>query len=162
MIDGSLNEQPGEVWPRGTVTILDSNAPVHRLLSLVLPAVSKLRRRHRWTVWVAPPCPPSAQLLADAGLSVSRTLMVYRREGVSEIDMIEQALSSRTNDVVLAWPASIGADTRSRLRHAAERGGTRGLLLLAAPTGARATERVSLPGPVSARPSEQLSLDVSL
>ncbi len=153
-------EIPDELWPGGTVTALSSDGPPHRLLSMVLPAIGSFSRRNHWTVWVAPPYLPSAQLLVKAGLTVSRTLVVYRRDGISDFELIEQALSSPTNDVVLAWPRRLSADMRLRLLRAARAGGTRGVMFPTDRADTTQANRLPASRRAARRPSEQLSLDV--
>lgn len=149
-----------EFWPYGSVITLTCDRHADIILWLVLPAIAQLSRNNRWIVWVAPPQLPSARLLEKLGLNLSHTLFAYRREGIDDVELIEQALLSRTNSVVLAWPELFDAFIFARLQSAAKIGQTRGLIFSTNTVTNTETVRTTSFRVVSSGIPEQLSLDV--
>ena len=119
-------ELPGGGWPLGTLTEL--LLPRHGVgeLSLLMPALRQLALsdpdQPRWLTWVAPPHELHAPALVQAGLPLSRLLLVRVPGSRERLWAAEQALSSKSCGAVLVWLA--GADDRAlrRLKLAAAEG----------------------------------------
>lgn len=116
-------------WPRGALTeILVSHEGIGAL-NLLMPALARLARRRRWLAWVAPPYVPHALTLVQAGVDLSRVLMVHPRRAADNVWATEQALRSGTCGAVLTWLAGGQCQqTLNRLQLAAESGNTWGVL----------------------------------
>ena len=161
MIKAHYPDELDEFWPHGSVITLTCDRHADIILWLVLPAIAQLSRQNRWIVWVAPPQLPSARLLEKLGLNLSHTLFAYRREAIDDVELIEQALLSRTNSVVLAWPRRCDALIFTRLQSAAKIGQTRGLIFFTDTATHMETVRTTPFRATASGIPEQLSLDVS-
>ncbi|MEX0607438.1 MAG: translesion DNA synthesis-associated protein ImuA, partial [Halofilum sp. (in: g-proteobacteria)] len=119
-------------WPRGALTeLLPERAGIGEL-RLLMPVLARLSQGPRWAAWIDPPYIPHAAGLYASGVDLAHTLVVHPREGAERADerlwALEQALSSGTCSVVLAWPGTLTPKAMRRLQLAAERGGTLGFL----------------------------------
>ncbi|MGQ0657177.1 MAG: hypothetical protein ACT4NU_03640 [Chromatiales bacterium] len=66
---------PGGGWPRGALTEIVV-AEGHGALSLLMPALARLREDDRWIAFVAPPYLPYPPALAARGINLARVLCV--------------------------------------------------------------------------------------
>ncbi len=129
-LDGVL----GGGWPLGELTeLLVADHGVGEL-SLLLPALVRLTQGEggkpdtaRWVTLVAPPYIPYAPALEQAGINLSRLLVVQaRRAPDRDFDTlwaIEQALQSRSCGAVVGWSATREETALRRLQLAAEASG---------------------------------------
>ena len=81
---------PGGGWPRAALTEILLDGPGSGELQLVLPALIQLCAEgspdvNRWIGWVAPPYVPYAPALSQAGIKLSRLLLVHARKGLDEL-----------------------------------------------------------------------------
>ncbi len=124
---------PGGGWPLGTLTEL--LLPRHGVgeLSLLMPALRHLALsdpdQPRWLTWVAPPHELHAPALVQAGLPLSRLLLVRVPGSRERLWAAEQALSSRSCGAVLVWLAEADDRALRRLKLAAAEGQGLGILL---------------------------------
>jgi len=100
-------------------------------VQLFLPALVRAQNVDTevpWLVWIAPPYEPYAPALAQAGVDLSRFLVVRPPTATEALWAAEQALSSGVCAAVLLWLR--GTDDRwlRRLKLAAETGGALGVL----------------------------------
>lgn len=119
---------PGGGWPLGALTEL---LPEHEgigTLGLLLPALARLAREGRWLAWITPPHLPYAPALADAGLDLSRLLLIRTRNEDS-LWALEQTLRSGACGAALAWPHQPDTRALRRLQLAAEAGHALGVLI---------------------------------
>lgn len=119
---------PGGGWPLGALTEVLTPRDGIGGMALVLPALARLSRQRRWIAWVAPPYLPYAPALADAGVDLSRVLLVHPRATHDGLWAVEQILRAGTCSAVLAWPAAGGTRALRRLQLAAGTGDTWGVL----------------------------------
>ena len=126
-------ELPGGGWPLGTLTEL--LLPRHGVgeLSLLMPALRHLalsdRDQPRWLTWIAPPHELHAPALVQAGLPLSRVLLVRVPGQRERLWAAEQALGSRSCGAVLVWLAEAEDRDLRRLKLAAAEGQGLGILL---------------------------------
>lgn len=133
-------ELPGGGWPTGALTeILVAKAGIGEV-SLLLPALAQLSGANRWQVWIAPPHAPYAPALVQAGIALSR-LIVVTPEHAPQRDALwsmEQALRSSVCGAVVGWLPATGRAVPyaalRRLQVAAE--GSDGVVLLFRPAAA--------------------------
>lgn len=115
-------------WPLGALTELLSQRHGIGELQLLLPALARLSRQDRWLVWVTPPHLPYAPALAQAGIDLSRLLLIRHQEAKHQFWAMEQALRSGICGAVLAWPETPDNRVLRRLQLAAEAGHALGVL----------------------------------
>ncbi|HME38221.1 MAG TPA: translesion DNA synthesis-associated protein ImuA [Steroidobacteraceae bacterium] len=133
---GSLDARlPGGGWPTASLieVLLDDTGLGE--VQLFLPALVECQRRvgqtsgdAPWLVWIAPPHEPYAPALAQAGIELTRLLIVRPASATEALWAAEQALGSGVCAAVLLWLK--GTDDRwlRRLKLAAEAGGALGVL----------------------------------
>lgn len=115
-------------WPRGALSELLYEGEGGGELGLVMPALARLSRAGRWTVWVNPPWVPYAPALAQYGLVPARQLVVRPSSPADTWWTLEQALRCGDCGAVLGWPGAAGDRVLRRLQLAAEETGTWGVL----------------------------------
>ena len=126
---------PGGGWPTASLieVLLDDTGLGE--VQLFLPALVECQRRvgqtsgdAPWLVWIAPPHEPYAPALAQAGIELTRLLIVRPASATEALWAAEQALGSGVCAAVLLWLK--GTDDRwlRRLKLAAEAGGALGVL----------------------------------
>lgn len=130
---------PDGGWPLGALTELLSQRQGIGELRLLLPALARLSRQGRWLVWVTPPHVPYAPALTQAGIELSRLLLVRHGDAIQQLWAMEQALRSGTCGAVLGWPAVSDNRVLRRLQLAAEAGHALGVLFRPWAMGAHAS-----------------------
>ncbi len=125
---------PGGGWPRAALTEILLDGPGNGELQLVLPALTQLCAEgsadvNRWIGWVAPPYVPYAPALSQAGINLSRMLLVHARKGLDVMWAAEQALRCGTCSAVLVWAPKANTKALRRLQLAAEEGDSWGIVI---------------------------------
>ncbi len=116
-------ELPDRGWPRGTIIELIAARPGIGELGLLQPMLRQTPRK-RWVSWISPPMLPYAPALAEAGIPLSRMMVVDTRDNAASLWACRQALGSRACHTVLAWLPRIDTSGLRRLQLAAETSGT--------------------------------------
>ena len=115
-------ELPGGGWPRGALTeILLDDAGLGEV-SLLMPALLRVKEMGGWSLLVAPPHPLHAPAWAAAGADLARLAVVspvQRRDGLWAA---EQALASGAPAAVVCWAVQIDSRQVRRLQVAAAGG----------------------------------------
>jgi cell division inhibitor SulA/protein ImuA len=119
-------ELPGGGWPRAGLTELQVPREGAGELSLLLPALAQVSREQRWVVFVAPPYLPYAPALGQAGIDLSRYMLVRVQSLESRLWAIEQALRSGACGAVLFWANGLDDRHLRRLQLAAIEGDAMG------------------------------------
>ena len=119
---------PGGGWPQGALTEIIMHREGIGVLRLLMPALARLSQGDRWICWVAPPHIPYAPALVNAGIDLSRILLVYPRAQQDGLWAVEQSLRSGNCAAVLAWPTLDDKGIWRRLQLAAEAGDALGIL----------------------------------
>lgn len=110
---------PGGGWPVGALSeIVHERAGVGEL-GIVAPLLARLTQAGRWIAFVAPPFTPYAPALAQAGIELSRILVVEPPERAQCAWAAEQLLRAGAG-AVLAWSKAADLQTLRRLQLAAE------------------------------------------
>ncbi len=130
---------PSGGWPLNGLTEVLSAQPGAGEMSLILPALARISRQ-QWVVCIAPPYIPYAPALAQAGVQVSRVLMVQPRQPADALWAAEQALREGCCGAVLLWPTRVDLAALRRLQLAAEQGGALAVML----RGERARQQPSM------------------
>ena len=115
-------ELPGGGWARAGLTELQVPREGAGELSMLLPALAQVSREHRWVVFVAPPYLPYAPALGQAGIDLSRYMLVRVQSLESRLWAIEQALRSGACGAVLFWANGLDEHHLRRLQLAAIEG----------------------------------------
>jgi len=87
-----------------------------------------LSRQGRWLAWVDPPHIPYAPSLSQAGVDLSRMVLVQPGRPEEALWAAEQALASGAPGAVLMWLKDVSDRPLRRLQLAAERGRCWGVL----------------------------------
>jgi protein ImuA len=136
--DSGLDHALTGGWPVGVLTELLVDPCGIGEFRLLMPALSVLSNRpvqfygqgrqsaavhnQKWVMLVAPPYIPYAPALKDAGINLSRVLVVHCRQPNEALWTMEQALRSGTCAAVLTWSKSSDQRALRRLQLAAETG----------------------------------------
>jgi hypothetical protein len=121
---------PGGGWPQGALSELIPAMAGIGEFSLLLPACARLTHAGRWVIFIAPPHIPYAPALANAGLDLSRLLLVRAEARKDALWALEQALKWPHCGAALAWFDRIDAASLRRLQLGCERGGSCGFLFV--------------------------------
>ena len=119
---------PGGGWPVGALTELFPTAQGIGEMQLVLPWIARLTQAGGRVAMVDPPHLPFAPALAQAGVVLSRLLLVRPQSVDGGLWATEQILRAGPCGAVLAWPGALGAVELKRFQLAAETGKTTALL----------------------------------
>lgn len=127
----NLDRVLGGGWPRAALAEILVPAWGIGELHLLLPAMRAVQGENRHLAWIAPPYPPYAPALAEAGLDLRRLLLLDGLAGDRELWWsLEKLLRSGGCGLVLAWPRRPGSlAVLRRLQLAAAEGGSLGVLL---------------------------------
>jgi cell division inhibitor SulA len=121
-----------KVQSRQRLTEYETNLSANRWqqeLKQMLPALAGFCQQ-RWLVLLAPPCVPSEEELAAAGIDPARVLLVHSTNA-NGFTVLQQALRSGTCGAVLAWLENSDEKNLEQLRQAAETGNAWGVLFRA-------------------------------
>jgi protein ImuA len=119
---------PGGGWPVGALTELFPAAQGIGEMQLVLPWIARLTQAGGRVALVDPPHLPFAPALAQAGIVLSRLLLVRPQSEDGGLWATEQILRAGPCGAVLAWPGVLGSVELKRFQLAAETGKTTALL----------------------------------
>ena len=110
-------------WPRHGIIDIQTPGPGHGELQLVLPSLAKATER-LW-IWLNPPLVPCAQGLKQAGLDLTRCLVINTASHADALWTLERCLQSGCIATALAW-LDKAPDNRAlrRLQMAAQTGGS--------------------------------------
>lgn len=123
-----LDELLGGGWPQGALTEIMTSRQGIGALRLLMPALARLSQDDRWICWVAPPHIPYAPALLNAGIDLSRILLVHPGAQQDGLWAVEQSLRCGNCAAVLAWPTLDDKVILRRLQLAAEAGDALGVL----------------------------------
>jgi len=123
-----LDELLGGGWPQGALTEIMTSRQGIGALRLLMPALARLSQDDRWICWVAPPHIPYAPALLNAGIDLSRILLVHPGAQQDGLWAVEQSLRCGNCAAVLAWPTLDDKVMLRRLQLAAEAGDALGVL----------------------------------
>lgn len=111
---------PGRGWPRHALIELISAQPGIGELRLLLPSL-----REQTQCWIDPPHIPYPPALLNAGIDLSRLLMIQPDTPEDSLWALNQVLRSGHYPQVLAWSANADMSMLRRLQLAAEAGAAR-------------------------------------
>jgi hypothetical protein len=110
---------PGGGWPVGALSeIVHERAGVGEF-GLIAPMLARLTQAGRWIALISPPFTPYAPALAQAGLELSRVLVVEPPDRAHGAWAAEQLLRAGAG-AVAAWSKAADLQTLRRLQLAAE------------------------------------------
>ncbi|HIG43598.1 MAG: translesion DNA synthesis-associated protein ImuA [bacterium] len=148
---------PGSGWPEAGLTELLHDSTGIGEFRLIAPALARLtQQQSRWILWVSPPYIPYAPALANAGIDLTRVLIVNPATNPDTLWVLEKALASRSCSAVIAWPGNLKEKQLRRLQVASKEGHCLGFLYRpnsagrnASPAELRIQLQASLPSPLS-------------
>jgi cell division inhibitor SulA len=117
---------PGTGWSRSGLVGIHVPREGAGELSVLLPALAQISKEERKVVFVAPPYLPYAPSLAQAGVDLSRYMLVKVQSLESRLWAIEQALRSGDCGAVVFWTQGMDKHHLQRLHLAALEGGAIG------------------------------------
>ena len=115
-------ELPGGGWARGSLAEVLADGAGQGECSLLLPALAAMQAEGKWLVLVAPPHALHAPAWAQAGIDLSRLVVLAPENARDTLWAAEQALASGAPGAVLCWSARIDAGQVRRLQVAAAEG----------------------------------------
>lgn len=116
-------ELPEGGWPTQGMTELLCDQMGGGEVSLLLPPMTAATHESRSVGWINPPCLPYAPALANAGLDISRLMIVRAASPAETLWAAEQALRSGALGTVLLWlKQHVDYASLRRLHLAAEAG----------------------------------------
>lgn len=98
-------------------------------MPMLMPLLAQLSRDDRWFVWVAPPVVLPKALLADAGIDLSKVILLKPDENHSVYDLSRQALKAGTCHAVITWPGYLSEEELNDLEDAAREGASHGIVI---------------------------------
>ncbi|MBY4676933.1 cell division inhibitor SulA [Marinobacterium arenosum] len=98
-------------------------------MPILLPLLAQLSRDQRWFVWVAPPKLLPKALLAEAGIDLSKVLLLHPSKQRSEYQLACQALAAGTCHAVVTWPGYLCDEQLKGLEAAASQGASHGIVI---------------------------------
>lgn len=98
-------------------------------MPMLMPLLAQLSRDDRWFVWVAPPVVLPKALLADAGIDLSKVILLKPDENHSVYDLSCQALRAGTCHAVITWSGHLSEDELNELEAAAHQGSSHGIVI---------------------------------
>ena len=110
---------PGGGWPIGALSEIVHERVGVGEIALVAPMLARLTRAGRWIAFVSPPFTPYAPALAQAGIELSRVLVVDPPDRAQSPWAAEQLLRAGAG-AVAAWSRAADLQTLRRLQLAAE------------------------------------------
>ncbi|HZP13850.1 MAG TPA: translesion DNA synthesis-associated protein ImuA [Nevskiaceae bacterium] len=110
---------PGGGWPIGALSEIVHERVGVGEIALVAPMLARLTQAGRWVGFVSPPFTPYAPALAQAGIELSRVLVVDPPDRAQGAWAAEQLLRAGAG-AVLAWSKATDLQTLRRLQLAAE------------------------------------------
>ncbi|MDH3638931.1 MAG: hypothetical protein OES09_10790 [Gammaproteobacteria bacterium] len=117
------------VWRPGEVIVINDSGTDHVTSWLIIPALGRLKRPERWMTWISPPYKPASEFLHANGINPKHLRVIHCRTRRERLIAAEQALASRTNDIVMIWIDAITEHDRERLNNVALKAHTRGMLI---------------------------------
>jgi protein ImuA len=109
-------ELPGGGWPIGALVEVLSEQPGSGEIRLLAPALGALKQP---VALVEPPCEPSVQGLAYAGIPPSQVLRIRAKRTGDQLWSAEQILKASSCGAVLLWQTHVRTDALRRLLLAA-------------------------------------------
>lgn len=96
---------PGNGLPTDGITEVLHDYPGIGEMRLLAKSLARLSHTDsRWILWVSPPFMPYAPALADAGIELSRILLVKPANRSEMLWVLEKSLASKSCSAVLGWP----------------------------------------------------------
>jgi cell division inhibitor SulA/protein ImuA len=122
-----------EGWPSAALTEILLDEPGVGELKLLMPALAALSQprhdgAHRWLMWIAPPHIPYAPALNEAGVDLTRVMVVHANDRMDVLWAAEQSLRSGNCAAVLAWVRHAPVKSLRRLQLAAAEGDSMGFV----------------------------------
>lgn len=132
-------------WPTQGLTEILHNHQGMGELRLLMPAMAQLSQKpNRWVLLVSPPYIPYAPALSQAGIDLTRLLIVKPESTADQQWVLEQALASNSCSMVMAWPKQASHKQLRRLQVASKSGDCLGILY-------RHSQVAALPSPAELR-----------
>jgi protein ImuA len=112
-------ELPGGGWPRGALTEILLDGVGLGEISLLLPALLRIKEAGGWSLLVAPPYPLHAPAWVAAGVDLARLAVISPVQKRDGLWAAEQALGSGAPAVMVCWAAQVDSRQVRRLQVAA-------------------------------------------
>lgn len=98
-------------------------------IPMLLPLLAQLSKDDRWFVWIAPPVLLPKALLIEAGIDLSKVILLNPDDKHSTYNLARQALSTGTSHAVISWPGYLSDDELKTLELAAKEGASHGIVI---------------------------------
>jgi len=98
-------------------------------MPLLLPLLAQLSQDDRWLAWVAPPASLPRELLEQAGIDLSKVMLLKPDQNRDQLDLACQALRTGTCHAVISWAGYMANDQLKELEMAAAAGESQGIII---------------------------------
>ncbi len=98
-------------------------------IPMLMPLLAQLSKDDRWFVWIAPPVLLPKHLLIEAGVDLSKVILLNPDSKHSAFELAKQALSTGTSHSVISWPGYLSKTELSELESAAKSGESHGIII---------------------------------
>lgn len=113
----------------GTVTEIVVQDDNFSNIPMLMPLLAQLSKDDRWFVWIAPPVLLPKHLLIEAGIDLSKVILLNPDTKHSTFELAKQALSTGTSHAVISWPGYLSESEFSELECAAKSGESHGIVI---------------------------------
>lgn len=98
-------------------------------MPLLMPLLAQLSRDDRWFAWVAPPARLPKGLLTEAGIDLSKVILLHPDAEHSVFELARRALGAGTCHAVISWPGYLSETELAALEQAAVTGASHAILI---------------------------------
>ena len=124
---GATKNQPGDQGIISEVVYYEDQPVVGHIL---LPLLRLLGTQSRWLLWLTSSRKLSRPWLEQSGLPLEKMVQLRQPSAYDTVAAMEKALQTGNYSVILGWfPQELTAADKSRLRDAAQLGGTYGFIM---------------------------------
>ncbi|WP_415884095.1 cell division inhibitor SulA [Neptuniibacter sp. QD34_54] len=98
-------------------------------IPMLMPLLAQLSQDDRWFVWIAPPVLLPKNLLIEAGIDLTKVILLNPDNKHSTFELAKQALSTGTSHAVISWPGYLNDEEFNDLESAAKKGQSHGIII---------------------------------
>ncbi|WP_299177074.1 SulA-like leucine-rich domain-containing protein [uncultured Neptuniibacter sp.] len=124
-----IKAKPSETSLSGSLTEIVVQDENFSNIPMLMPLLAQLSKDDRWFVWIAPPVLLPKQLLLEAGIDLSKVILLNPNSKHSTFQLAQQALSTGTSHAVVSWPGYLSDSEYNDLECAAKTGQSHGIII---------------------------------
>ncbi|SFG61429.1 cell division inhibitor SulA [Neptunomonas qingdaonensis] len=113
----------------GKITEIVTSSGELNDIPLLMPLLAQLSHEDRWFAWISPPVNLPRSLLENAGIDLSKVILLYPDAQHSVLHLAKKALSAGTCHAVISWAEEISEHEIKNLEQSAQLGRSNGILI---------------------------------